>query len=308
MKGTGRVPDTDMKEYLKNFFEEFDYPEEARAALGEAYDKLAANAEEHEKFCGLLREYEEKYDGQHWRWLNDCKGIAERSGVHSYQVDLLLYIFMAKHLRELYIERGYDLDVWHNTVLDLKYKLFECKAVMGIWGSFVALWFPGFFNLTRFGFGRLQFEMTTLSYQDYETNGVLFKEGCPVIGVHIPRTLTPLDKESCDKAYKQAADFFQEKEGLEHVAFTCGSWLLYPPHLPYLPEKSNIRRFMSDYDIFHVQPDKEDGYPEMWRLFDMGFTGNIDDYPGDSSLRRGYKQMLKDGIRPGDGYGVYFYR
>ncbi len=296
-----------MKAYLNTFFEEFDYPTEARESLGAAYEKLAACPEAHDKFCSLLREYEENYNGQHWRWIGECKGISEKAGVHTYQTELLLYIFMAKHLKELYIQRGYDLDVWHNTVLDLKYKLLECYAVKGIWGSFVAIWFPGFFNLTRFGFGRLQFEMTTLSHQDYEKNGILLKQGDPVIGVHIPRTLTPLDKESCDAAYAQAAAFFKKENNLDHVAFSCGSWLLYPPHLPYLPERSNIRRFMSDYDIFHVEEDKEDGYPEMWRLFDMDFTGNIDDYPGDSSLRRGYKQLMKDGIRPGDGYGIYLY-
>ena len=45
----------------------------------------------------------------------------------------------------------------------------------------------------------------------------------------------------------------------------------------------------------------------MWRLFDMDYTGDLDDFPGDSTLRRNYKQFLKDGGRVGEGYGVFFW-
>ena len=189
---------------------------------------------------------------------------------------------------------------------DLKWKLWECKAVKGSWGSFVAGWFPGFFNLTRFALGRLQFEIVEFD-GEYEKDGKKLKKGDKVINVHIPRTLTPLDKKSRDDAYSQAAEFFRNMTDGAPIAFVCSSWLLYPEAEKILPAHSNIRGFMADYDIIRSKVDEEGDYHNMWRLFDMDFTGDFNDYPEDSSLRRAYKKFLLDGNRTGSGYGVFFY-
>ena len=81
----------------------------------------------------------------------------------------------------------------------------------------------------------------------------------------------------------------------------------YPEAEKILPAHSNIRGFMADYDIIRSKVDEEGDYHNMWRLFDMDFTGDFNDYPEDSSLRRAYKKFLLDGNRTGSGYGVFFY-
>ena len=47
-----------------------------------------------------------------------------------------------------------------------------------------------------------------------------------VINVHIPRTLTPLDKESREDSYRRAAEFFKGELGGAPTVFVCHSWLL----------------------------------------------------------------------------------
>jgi hypothetical protein len=232
--------------------------------------------------------------------------MEKKCGVHHYKSELIVFILFSKHLKELYKAENIDESIWFNSMLDLKYKLFECKAVKNMWGSFVAWWFPGFFQLNRFALGRLQFETNAYDQMDYTKDGKTVKKGDTVIGVHIPRTLTPLDKPSYDAAFDMAREFFKDKMNGAPMAFTCCSWLLYPDNIDILPEKSNVRKFMLEFDIINKYDDKPGQYADMWRLFDMDYTGNFDDYPEDSSLRRAFKAHLKNGGKTGEGYGIFF--
>ena len=38
----------------------------------------------------------------------------------------------------------------------------------------------------------------------------------------------------------------------------------------------------------------------------MDYTGNIEDYPENTSMRRAYKDYLRNGGIAGEGYGVFF--
>jgi hypothetical protein len=179
---------------------------------------------------------------------------------------------MSKHLKELYIERGISLDIFKKSMLDLKYKLDECKIVRGVIGSFVAWWFPGFFDLTRFALGRLQFEVTKLGH-DYEKNGHKLDKESKVINIHIPRDGTPFDEESCIEAYKIAKEFFTEVEG-DEKPFICHSWLLYPKHEEMLNHNSNTYKFFSRFDVFESADNEGE---DLWRDVEINFTRNIPD-------------------------------
>ena len=285
---------------------ELGFDKEAVESLSADIEKIYANEEAKALFAGAVDDYERDIRSNYTELREAAKRAGEIVGVHAYSAELLLFICFSKHLRELYRLRGISDRIWFDSMSDLKWKLWECKAVKGIWGSFVAGWFPGFFNLTRFALGRLQFEIVAFD-GEYEKNGKALKKGDKVINVHIPRTLTPLDKESRDDAYAQAAEFFRNMTDGAPIAFVCSSWLLYPEAEKILPAHSNIRGFMADYDIIRSKTNGEGEYGDMWRLFDMDFTGDFNDYPEDSSLRRAYKKFLLDGNRTGSGYGVFFY-
>ena len=295
-----------MIEYVLSFMDELGFDKEAVASLSADIEKIYANEDAKALFTGAVDDYERDIHSNYTELREAAKHAGEIVGVHAYSAELLLFICFSKHLRELYRLRGISDRIWFDSMSDLKWKLWECKAVKGIWGSFVAGWFPGFFNLTRFALGRLQFEIVEFD-GEYEKNGKALKKGDKVINVHIPRTLTPLDKESRDDAYSQAAEFFRDMTDGAPIAFVCSSWLLYPEAEKILPAHSNIRGFMADYDMIRSKTNGEGEYGDMWRLFDMDFTGDLNDYPEDSSLRRAYKKFLLDGNRTGSGYGVFFY-
>jgi hypothetical protein len=73
-----------------------------------------------------------------------------------------------------------------------------------------------------------------------------------------------------------------------------------------LPPNANIRRFMEDYTL--IQRGEYEDYSQLWRLFDCQYTGNPDDLPADSSLRRAYIELIRRGEKTGFGLGVYLYQ
>ena len=292
-----------MKAHLIRFLEEYTYTPEDTALLLNTYDKIMENPETAALWQQALSLYEASIDCDYAKILELADTVSERMpGVHAYTTNLLVYLCMTKHTAEVYQQRGLDEALFKNTMLDLRYKLEECKAVKGICGSFVAGWFAGFFALTRFAFGRLQFEISNFD-RHYEKDGKVLTPQSKVINIHIPRTQTPLTPESCDDAFRQAAAFF--KGALDGpCVFHCHSWLLFPEHDHILSPKSNTYRFMKRFDLF------ESGYykhiEELWRLFDTQ-EQNPDRLPADSGMRRAYVEHLKNGGKTGWGAGIFFY-
>lgn len=294
-----------MREYLSWFFKEFAYTDDEVAALTAGYNGIYENPEAALIFDGVLAVYRQNYSCDYRALLLECDKAAELCGVHSYTVRLLAFICMSRRLRELYCEKGIDLAIWHNSMLDLKYKLIECKLVKGIYGSFVASWFDRFFNMTRFALGRLQFEVVPFK-RTYERDGKRLAPDSPVINVHIPRTETPLDRQSCLDAYAMAREFFKDSFQETPMAFVCGSWLLFDKLRDFLPETANIIRFMNDYHVTETVFADEGDYKSLWRIFDMECPDDLDALPENTTLRRAYKSYAKSGGRLGTGYGVFF--
>lgn len=290
-----------MRRYLTDFFKDFGYGAADAAVLLAAYDRVAEDADAAAEWQAMLDIYKADFNCDYKALIARADAVAEKLLLHPYTLDLLLFICLSKHTKALYAARGLDPRIYHNSMLDLKYKLEECKLVRGIVGSFVASWFAGFFNLTRFALGRLQFELIDFGFE-YEKDGKCLLPGDRVINVHIPRTGTPIDKESCDAAYARAVEFFKD-EIKGPVAFYCSSWLLYPPNKELLSPKSNTYRFMSQYDILASGIDK--GGNNLWRLFDTD-EKNPDRLPTDTAMRRAYVEHLKKGGLLGFGKGVFF--
>lgn len=287
-----------MTQYLFDFLTACRYEPSDIAYLTDVYKRILQNETAHACFA----EAEEQYRvGKQDAVLPLADKAADAVGVHRYTAELLVYLVLSRILKERYDEKGYDESLFYHTLLDLRYKLEECKAVKGIVGSFVAGWFAGFFDMTRFTFGRLQFEVIPFG-EHYEKDG---KRLCPdtsVLNVHIPRTGTRLDREECEKAYRQAAAFFADRLNSD-VAFVCHSWLLFPKNADILPEKSNIVAFMGRYDVFKWGFDPNGN--DLWRLFDTD-ERHPDRLPTDTSARRCYAEYLKNGGMLGWGRGVFF--
>jgi hypothetical protein len=289
-----------MKAYLEQFLKDFDYKESDAKFLLSEYEKIAKHWSANSMFNNIIAAYEKSIKIDYYNdVLVKAQNAGTNAGVHPYTSGLLIFMCLSKHLKELYDEKGISEEIYHNSMLDLRYKLEECKLVKNIIGSFVAWWFPGFFDMTRFALGRLQFELIPIGF-DYEKNGIkLKKDKSIVINVHIPRTGTPLDKESCDASYSQAREFFKKITG-EELHFVCRSWLLFPENEKILSQTSNVYRFMSEYDVISFEYNNGE---DLWRLFDTD-EKNPEKLPTNTSLRMCYANHLKNGGRVGEGYGV----
>jgi len=291
-----------MREYLVSFMREFAYPEREASALLDAFD-LLTEACENELF-ELVSEYDRGYGIDFEQAIHRMKALSELAGIHEYTGALILFLCYTKRLREYYSEAGIPDGVFGNTVLDLRYKLDECVCVHGIVGTFVAKWFSGFFNLTRFALGRLQFEIIDFA-AEYEKDGLKLTPDSRVINVHIPRTLTRLDRESTLDAYRLAKEFFAPSLG-ESPVIVCSSWLLFPRHKEMLKQGSNLLAFIGDYELFASgeYPD----YKDVWRLFDTLYDGDPTHLPADTSLRRAYIDLIRNGEKTGWGRGLFVYK
>lgn len=295
-----------MKDYLEGFCEEFDYPQEARLALNDAFCRIYANPSTAEIFDGILKNYETARKISANEMLDGLNLTAKLTDVHEYTVKLLIHILLSRELLRLYAEAGLSRELWHAAMSDLKWKLIECRLVKGVWGTFVAdcNWFSRWFDMTRFAFGRLQFEITKFN-NEYEKNGLKLNKDSKVINVHIPRTGTPLDHGEVQSAYTAAAEFFKDEFESGHAVFVCSSWLLFPEHESILHDRSNIRKFMSDYDIFSSNFYPETNRSAIWRIFDCPEDTPIELLPETSFVMRAYKDYLKNGGRLGYGVGVF---
>lgn len=288
-----------MKNYIIDFCKEFTYPDEAKNALVSTYEKIIHNQSSSKTFCDMIYKYEYKETV-----FPALDKISEETGTNKYTVHLLYYICLSKQTRVMYEEKNIPYNIFYDSMCDLKWKLFECHKVKGVWGSFVAWWFPRFFDLTRFALGRLQFETITFDRDLYSKNGYEIKKGDTVLNVHIP-SAGPFPHEQCIDSYNRAREFYKVIFGDKPTVFVCSSWLLFPKHKEILPENSNIRKFMEDYDI--IESSDNNNFKDMWRIFNKDFTGNVDDLPSETSLQKIYKDYIRKGNTVGSGFGVLLF-
>ncbi len=291
-----------MKAQIKSFCMEYDYPEEATKSLLADYDVLK-KSEYHSMFKAYVDLYntdDASYD--HSRSLKAMDIISENTGINVFSMRFLLHVCMAKHCRELYDQAGIPLKIYHGSMLDLKWKLMECKKVYGVWGTFVSPWFNRFFDLSRFAIGRLQFE-DDLSLEKYEKNGIKLNYGDWVIGIHIP-SCGKLDIDECVESLRMASEFFADRFPDGVTKFRCSSWLLAPIHEKYLAPETGIRKFASLFDVVKATP-KPAGN-DLWRIFNKDYNGSTEGFPADTSLQRAYLKLLADGNVPESGLGYIF--
>lgn len=284
---------------------DFSYPEEACEALLHAYAAIAADKKRCGELEGLKKSYADDKNCDFAILFEKMDVLCGEADIARETGRLLLLICLSERLKDYYAEAGLAEEIWHTSMQDLKWKMIECKQVHGMWGTASAEFQSRFFQMKRFGFGRLQFNLQELG-ANYEKDGLILKPETEVIAVHIPRTGTRLDRESCTASYRQAADFYKRFFPDKPVVFTCHSWLLFPKNKEVLSTQSNLYAFMSDYDI--IERGEYEDYSQVWRLFDRKYNGDVKSLPQDTSLRRAYADWIRKGEKTGWGYGMYVYK
>lgn len=266
---------------IRSIAEELHFPTEAVTVLSAACQKLEGK---------LDAPRETLFAGE--SFAEQLKALVEETGVHPYTADMVLLLYAALTLRQKYKEKQLPDALFLDTMADLRYKLYECKKVYGVWGTFVGSWFPGFYQMTRFALGRLQYEQVPLKY-DYKH----LRAGETVLNCHIPSS-GPVTREAVLDSLKKAYAFYGY-EGL--MPLVCNSWMLYPPHYTVYPEGGNLRDFFDLFTVLHTKEDPEN--KNLWRL-----TGRMDGVvPEETTLQRNFKAYLEAGHCMGGGYGILLF-
>lgn len=129
------------------------------------------------------------------------------------------------------------------------------------------IWFRHIMNVAIFKIGALQFQPFEMIYLDEETIGEPYitftkeqKEALPpqtpVINCHIQQD-ADLGPKAVKASFHSAKQFFLTHFSAQYKAFLCYSWLLYPPMVKHLSQKSNIKQFAENFTIIGACDDSE---------------------------------------------------
>ena len=295
-----------MRKYLETLLKEQHYPEISVRGILSTYDQIIEN----EETKTLLENVVHTYENSTFLRKEDIDGlvteIAEKTTAHLFTIKLTCLLCMTKELARRLEAHGLDEQTIFLTIADFKFKSLETYDLYGIFGVSEWDWFFGFFQLERFAFGRLQFEIVKFRLPHYEKDGLELTEKSDVINVHIPKSDIPFTVTECMLAYEKAKMYFSNRFNTNKLPFVCWSWLLYPPNEQILPETSNIVQFMRKYDIIEMEEYGEAYNPVAHILFNREKMGDVATLPQDTSLRKRYAEFLQKGGKTGWGYGVFF--
>lgn len=296
-----------VTEFLTDFMNRYNYPEDAQRTFLRVSERLDNESDFGAALDGIVNGYMYPAAGDLDAALHGVSALAEKYGENEYTMHFVFLLNCMPILKERYLERGYSEELFYASAADLGYKLQECIDCEGVPGTFVAGWNGGFLELDRFALGRFQFEERTYD-RDYDfvtSCGMVIKKGDTVINFHIPSSGVSLTDEVRLDAYKRAHEFYKDLFPDGKTVFCCGSWLLYPRHREFLPEKSNILRFMDDFEI--VSWSEKEEFGDGWRVFGRDSDLPVDRLPRDTSLRRAFADWISAGNKTGSGYGVFVF-
>jgi len=228
------------------------------------------------------------------------KMLAEETNIHPYTLDLYVLFVAAKKLTVVYEDNHLSVEMFICAMKDLVYKTKECLAVHGVLGTDVFDWFPGFYRLQRFAFGRLQYDVCKFPYDTYERFGMVIDETQDAYGLHIPSS-GALDMGEVIDSLKAARSFFNK----DKLIVVCHSWLFNPNHVNILPKDSNIIKFMDLFDIIQFEPTKD--FHDAWRIFGKIKGLKVADYPEGTRLQKAYKSHLLTGGAVGPAKAVLIF-
>ena len=276
-------------EFLALFLEKTQFPDAAKESI------LASAEQVGDKIMPILAFYEDGY--KHEATVPLIKELSEISKVHEYTLWMILLILAAEKARPFYKTK----EIYWNTFCDLRYKALECFDVYGIWGTFVAHWYPIFYNGTIVKLGRMEYQVKACPFKEPKTAmGITVNPGDPILALHIPTSFEPFDKESRMESYRMAWRYFCP-DGRPLVC-VCGSWLLYDKYEEVFAPGSNIASFRKEF--YMLQSKESETFANSWRVFGSKHTLSTEEFPENTSLQRAFKRYMLAGGTHGNGTGV----
>lgn len=295
---------TETKEQMTDLMATIQLPEEGIRQLLDAREQL--EKEGHWDVIVQTAEQVMTADGELSvlaKTLEETEGREETFGVNRYLLDALMLFCCWEEVKVRYEKQGLPMDVFDKSLEDMKWKMLECYEIHGVYGNFVGHWYDGFFNLTRFGLGRLQFELRPFEgKEDCEVDGVQIHPGDTVINMHIP-SAGPMKPELLDDAFARVEVFFKEHFPKDYTVFGVESWLIDPDLVRILPE-GNMKAYADRFHLVAAEK-SETIFPDGWRVFGAEWKKKPEELPRKTGLQRVIADYLQQGGKLGSGYGIF---
>lgn len=290
--------------FMELFLDRTHFPSDAQKELFRCLRLLA------EKGCGpMFDTMLEDFFNSHFdidQTQLSVDRLASQTAVSPYTIWLLLLIHAADYTKADYARRGIREELFWETFSDLRIKAIECREIKGVWGVFVAFWYPIFYTCNIVKIGRFEYENQRYPLDcPYTCGNITVKKGDPVKSLHIPSSGEPFDGNARLESYRKAYHLFKPELGGGPLICICHSWLLYPEYRKLLDPSSNILGFMGDFDIIH-RYDKE-AFSDAWRIFGRDHQKPADALPENTSLQRAFKRHLLAGGQTGEGFGIMLF-
>ncbi len=294
-----------LNEHFKSVEKHLGLPSEAIEVFESLAERIENDADFSAQFGALIDKYMNPEAHDFDKCNEDLKSVANGFGVNEYTLNYVFLLVASEIMHERYKTAGLSDSLFYDTIKDLRYKFNECVACKEAYGTFVTSWNTQFYNLRRFALGRFQFEYSTFSmFDEYTTSaGVKIKHGDKTLGFHIPSSGISLTDDVRLDSYKKAYEFlkdFRRDDGL--MIFECGSWLLYDKYKTFLPENSNIVKFIDDFEI--IDSGENEKFNDAWRIYGKYGYETYENWPENTSLQRAFKKYVSDGNKTGHGHGI----
>ncbi|WP_281533121.1 acyltransferase domain-containing protein [Anaerocolumna aminovalerica] len=285
--------------FLTELMNKIQFPKEAQEIYLSLYQRILHNPEHNNSMKSAVQLF---IHASSEKAFTDIDKLSAELKEHSYTMSMLLLLLCAKPLMEKYSEKGLPEDIFWDSIKDLGYKLKECHHVYGIWGTFVRDWFPGYYQMSRFALGRMQYECASFSFDTVTINGITIKSGDKVLMIHIPSSGS-FTKEERLESYHKAKEFYSKEFDNQPIPVVCDSWLLYPAYKEVFPTHSNIRSFIDDFSYIYEKAEEE--FLDAWRLFGNDYNKSPKDWPKTTSLQKAFAEYFISGGKAGIGYGIF---
>ena len=176
----------------------------------------------------------------------------------SAQLRLQICLSLLPAVAEAYRHFGWPEDVLAQSLEDLWLRMRLYRDQNAQWGLTAedGQWLLRIFAGKIFKCGVLQFERTHWHFTEPEYHlhftGPTLPEGSPILAVHVMAGEN-LAQKNVLAAFQASQNFFKGAFPKErYLAYTCYSWLLYPPLLRALPADSRIRHFGENFTVVAV--------------------------------------------------------
>ena len=199
---------------------------------------------------------------------------------------LYIYINLAIKLYDMYIENGVDLNIYFDTIDDIRIWALNCVKEAGVYGLKEIYWLNEHLRMRLYKLGRLQFQkreahefMEILKQHNLDK----YVKSDYFYFVHIPEG-GRLSYDLVLDSYQRAIEFYKDD-----MIFAAESWILSDKmDLLFAPD-SNLMKFKNDFIVLSSITDEN----HIKRYLKEG-----------SSLLEKVTQLEEKGIMIGEAFGI----